>query len=185
MDTKIRWNVFFLLVVFLISWCKSNVVLDVGALTLLEKTSVIFLPFLLSWFGKRFSFLLLLVCYCCWRFQCYPLRINSFRWGCLLRNIILILFIYYIISACSTAQLMLSLEFSVPNHLIIGIHMFVPSTEPFLSDIREPRNRFLQCLIWCQLLASSKLSSIIPIINRLTVQSQQQDTCWVNKLGSA
>ena len=45
-------------------------------------------------------------------------------------------------SVCSTAQLMLSLEFSFPIHLKIEIHMFVTSTEPFLSDIRERRNKF-------------------------------------------
>ena len=33
-------------------------------------------------------------------------------------------------SVCSTAQLMLSLEFSFPINLKIEIHVFVPSTEP-------------------------------------------------------
>ena len=87
-------------------------------------------------------------------------------------------------TVCSTAQLMLSLEFSFPIHLKIEIHVFVPSTEPFLSDIRELRNKFFNYPIWQQLLASSKSSSIKRIIHRITVvNSQQCDTCWVNKLG--
>ena len=85
----------------------------------------------------------------------------------------------------STAQLMLSEEFSFQIHLKIEIHLLVPSTEPFLSDIREPRKRFLKHPIWHQLLASSKSSSVITIIHRLTVHSQQRDTCWVNKFGEA
>ena len=85
---------------------------------------------------------------------------------------------------CSTAQLMWSLEFSFPIHLKIEIHVFVPSTEPFLSDIRERRNKFFNYPIWQQLLASSKSSSIKRIIHRITVvNSQQCYTCWVNKLG--
>ena len=47
-------------------------------------------------------------------------------------------------SVCSTAQLMMILEFSFPVHLKIEIHMFVPSTEQFLSDIRKPRNNFFK-----------------------------------------
>ena len=43
-------------------------------------------------------------------------------------------------SVCFTAQLMLNLGFSFSIHLKIEIHMFVPSTQAFLSDIREPRN---------------------------------------------
>ena len=45
---------------------------------------------------------------------------------------------------CFTAQLMLNLGFSFSLHLKIEIHMFVPSTKAFLSDIREPRNNFLK-----------------------------------------
>ena len=39
---------------------------------------------------------------------------------------------------------MMSLEFSFPIHLKIDIHMFVPSTEPFLSNIRDPRYKFVK-----------------------------------------
>ena len=88
-------------------------------------------------------------------------------------------------SVCFTAQLMLNSEFSILIHLKIEINMFVPSTEPFLSDIREPRNKFVKNPIWHQLLASSESSSIKTILHRLTVHSQQWDTCWVNKLGKA
>ena len=47
-------------------------------------------------------------------------------------------------SVCSTAQLMLSLEFSFPIHLKIEIHTFVTSTEPFMSDVREQRNKLFK-----------------------------------------
>ena len=47
-------------------------------------------------------------------------------------------------SVCSTAQLMLSLKFSFSIHLEIEIHMFVPGTEPFLSDIRDLRNKLFK-----------------------------------------
>ena len=47
-------------------------------------------------------------------------------------------------SVCPTAQLIMTLELSFLIHLKIRIHMFVASTEPFLSDIREPRHRFFK-----------------------------------------
>ena len=71
-------------------------------------------------------------------------------------------------NVCSTVQLMLSLEFSFQIQLKIEIHMFEPSTEPFLSGVREPRNKCFKYPIWHQLLESSKSSSIITIIYRLT-----------------
>ena len=75
---------------------------------------------------------------------------------------------------CSTAQLMWSFKFSFPIHLKIEIHVFVPSTEPVLSDIRELRNKFFNYPIWQQLLASSKSSFIKRIIHRITVVNSQQ-----------
>ena len=43
-------------------------------------------------------------------------------------------------SVCFTAHLILSLEYSFLIRWKREIHMIVPSTEPFLIDIREPRN---------------------------------------------
>ena len=42
-------------------------------------------------------------------------------------------------SVWSTAKFIMNLEFSFLIHLTIGIHLFLPSTETFLMDIREPR----------------------------------------------
>ena len=50
-------------------------------------------------------------------------------------------------SVCFTAQLMLNLGFSFSIYLKIEIHMFVLSTQAFLSDIRELTNRFFKNLI--------------------------------------
>ena len=75
---------------------------------------------------------------------------------------------------CSTAQLMWSLEFSFPIHLKIEIHVFVTSTEPFLSDFRERRKWFFKYPIWHILLASCESSSS-RVIHRLIVHSQQRD----------
>ena len=80
-------------------------------------------------------------------------------------------------SVCFTAQLMLNLGFSFSLHLKIEIHMFVPSTQAFLSDIREPRNKFFKNPIWHQLLGTSNssfITSIKTIIHRLT--SEQSTT---------
>ena len=52
---------------------------------------------------------------------------------------------------CSSAQLMLNLEFSFVIHLKIEIHMFAPNTELFLSNIREPRHEFFKYPILHQL----------------------------------
>ena len=46
-------------------------------------------------------------------------------------------------SVCSTAQLMLNLDSSILIYLKYEIHMFVPSTELFLSDISETSIDFL------------------------------------------
>ena len=70
-------------------------------------------------------------------------------------------------SVCSTAQLMLDLESAFLIHLKIEIHMFVPSTKIFLSDISERRRRFDKFPFWHILFASSQ-SSIITILHRLT-----------------
>ena len=51
-------------------------------------------------------------------------------------------------SVCFTAQLMLNSEFSILIHFKIEINMFLSRTEPFLSDIREPRNKFVKNPIW-------------------------------------
>ena len=66
-----------------------------------------------------------------------------------------------------TALFIWNLDYSFLIHLKIEIHMFVPSTEPFLSDIREQRNKCLKYQICHQLLASFKSSSIITIIHKL------------------
>ena len=71
-------------------------------------------------------------------------------------------------SVCSTAQLVLNFEFSLLIHLKIEIYMLIPSTEPFLSGIREQRNKVVKYPIQHQLLVRSQLSSIIPILYRLT-----------------
>ena len=47
-------------------------------------------------------------------------------------------------SVCSTAHLMLNLEYSFKIHLKIQIHMFAPSTKSFLSNIREPSKTFFK-----------------------------------------
>ena len=43
-------------------------------------------------------------------------------------------------NVCFTAHLILSLEYSCLIHWKREIHMIVPSTEPFLINIREPRS---------------------------------------------
>ena len=45
-------------------------------------------------------------------------------------------------SVYSTAQSIMNEEFSFLIHLKIGIHMLLPSTERFTSDVREPRHTF-------------------------------------------
>ena len=67
-------------------------------------------------------------------------------------------------SVCPTDQLIMDLEFSHVIHLNNRIHMFLPSTEPFLCDITEPKHRFFKYTIFYQLLASTQLSSIITIL---------------------
>ena len=44
----------------------------------------------------------------------------------------------------------------------------MPSTEPFLSDFRESRNKFVKFPIQHQLLVRSQLTFIIPIVFRIT-----------------
>ena len=41
-------------------------------------------------------------------------------------------------SVCPTLQFIMNLKFSFLTHLKISIHLFGPSTAPFLDDIREP-----------------------------------------------
>ena len=48
------------------------------------------------------------------------------------------------LQGCSTGQLVLNLELLLLIHLKIDIYKFVPSTEPFLSNIRELVNKFFQ-----------------------------------------
>ena len=47
-------------------------------------------------------------------------------------------------SVCSSSKFMLNLESSFLIHLKIVVHMFMQSTELFLSDISERRYRFLK-----------------------------------------
>ena len=54
------------------------------------------------------------------------------------------------LSVCFTADLISNLAYSFLIQLKIEIHMFVPSTELFLRDIREPSHRFFKYPIFHQ-----------------------------------
>ena len=56
----------------------------------------------------------------------------------------------------STANLMMNLQNSFLMHLKIEIHTFVPSTEPFLRNIRKPRHESFKNTIGLQMLARSQ-----------------------------